>query len=212
MPHERTPKNVPGPFYVIKDECIACGAPEAEAPTLMAFDDDAGSCYFRRQPSDPAETDRAIRAVWASCCGAVRYGGSEPAVLARLRIDAPVRNRVTFLGPRTDCSPVEFLEALLTRLHRHGPDRSVKRLSADATGAKFSYGWRPTMTGVTIEITVLDGDLSQWQISIGPVESPAITSIAIGIDDALTEDWRVAGRHWFPIKPTSPHDWSEKPL
>ena len=78
---EPTPLNAPGPFYVGRDECIQCGAPEAEAPSLMAFDDYRGSCYFVRQPATPAETEQAIRAVCVSCCGAVRYGGSDLLVL-----------------------------------------------------------------------------------------------------------------------------------
>lgn len=84
MSEERTPKNAPGPFYVAKDECIACRAPEAEARGLMSFDDGHDSCFFERQPMTPEEEYRAIRAIWASCCGAVRYGGSDPNVIARL--------------------------------------------------------------------------------------------------------------------------------
>lgn len=60
--------------YVLKNSCITCGAPEAEAPDLMAFDERETSCYFRRQPIISDETYRAIRAVRVSCCEAVRYG------------------------------------------------------------------------------------------------------------------------------------------
>ncbi len=84
MTEERTPKNAPGPFYVAKDECIACRAPEAEARGLMSFDDDRASCFFERQPTTREEEYRAVRAVWASCCGAVRYGGNDTRVNARL--------------------------------------------------------------------------------------------------------------------------------
>src|SRR6476469_4734153 len=111
MPEDRTPLNAPGPFYVAKDQCIACRAPEAEAPSLMAYDEEHYSCYFHRQPETPDEAYRAIRAVWASCCGAVRYGGSDLQVIKRLadiglaaQVDAPVepplhrvvRDRVSF--------------------------------------------------------------------------------------------------------------------
>ena len=34
-----TSSNVSGDFYVAKDECMGCGAPEAEAPDLIAFDE-----------------------------------------------------------------------------------------------------------------------------------------------------------------------------
>src|SRR6185312_16745977 len=96
MKDERTPRNASGPFYVVKGGCISCGAPEAEAPDLMAFDERETSCYFRRQPETPDETYRAVRAVRVSCCEAVRYGGTDPAILARLASNARVRNHVTF--------------------------------------------------------------------------------------------------------------------
>jgi len=94
---EATPSNAPGDFYVAKDECITCGVPEAEAPDLMAFDEAANSCYFRRQPSTPAEVDQAVRAVWVSCCRAVRYRGSDPDIQKKIAklgdlesIDVPI--------------------------------------------------------------------------------------------------------------------------
>ena len=82
---ERTPLNAPGPFFTEKDCCIACRVPEAEAPDLMAFDAEGGSCYFRRQPVTPDEVQRAINAVAVSCCDAVQYDGDDPAILAQLR-------------------------------------------------------------------------------------------------------------------------------
>ena len=86
MADEYTPKNVAGPFGVLRDQCITCGAPEAEAPDLMAHDDEANSCYFRRQPATPDEVSRAIRAVQVSCCEAVVYRGSDKEILRRLRL------------------------------------------------------------------------------------------------------------------------------
>src|SRR5262245_36568713 len=82
---KRFPKNAPGPFWVENDMCMSCGAPEHEAPELMAFDEEANHCYFKRQPITPEETERAVRAVWASCCSAVRYSGDDPLILKRLR-------------------------------------------------------------------------------------------------------------------------------
>jgi hypothetical protein len=82
---EYTPKNAPGPFVVLKDQCITCGVPESEAPELMAHDDEANSCYFRRQPTTPEETGSAIRAVQVSCCEAVVYRGSDPEILRRIK-------------------------------------------------------------------------------------------------------------------------------
>jgi hypothetical protein len=83
-PKERFPKNVEGPFFVANGECITCMAPEQEAPDLMGFDQGAHHCYFKKQPSTPDELERAIRAGWSSCCGALYYSGSDPAVPRRL--------------------------------------------------------------------------------------------------------------------------------
>jgi hypothetical protein len=76
------PSNAPGPFYVVREGCMACTAPEYEAPDLMAHvTEPYYHCYFKKQPSTAEEVERAI---WASCCGAVRYASAEPDVIARL--------------------------------------------------------------------------------------------------------------------------------
>src|SRR5262245_57769986 len=86
MNYSRHPKNASGPFYVLNDQCIASGAPEAEAPDLMAHSDHPFyHCYFSRQPSTPAELERAMSAVIVSCSNALRYAGEDPLVLERLR-------------------------------------------------------------------------------------------------------------------------------
>jgi len=60
--------------------------PESAAPTLMAFVDlpDEKHCYFKRQPITPEETEEAISAVAVSCCGSVRYCGSDQSVIKKL--------------------------------------------------------------------------------------------------------------------------------
>lgn len=83
----RFPLNAPGDFFVEDGMCIACAAPEHEAPELMAHTEheaDGYHCYFRRQPETPEEVEHAIRAVCVSCCEAVRYGGNDPKILGRL--------------------------------------------------------------------------------------------------------------------------------
>lgn len=83
----RYPLNAAGDFYVAEGMCIACEAPEHEAPDLMAHDQAADGvyhCYFKRQPTTPQELARAVMAVAVGCCGAVRYGGTDPAVRYRL--------------------------------------------------------------------------------------------------------------------------------
>jgi ferredoxin len=94
---ERHPLNAPGDFYVERGQCISCGAPEAEAPMLMAYDEEEG-CYFRRQPETDEEVQCAINATWASCMAAPRYAGT----------DERVRIRLSVLGSRNSCDhPIE---------------------------------------------------------------------------------------------------------
>lgn len=88
---ERHPLNAPGPFYT-ENCCISCGAPVEAAGDLMAWADslamtgrlDEHGCVFVRQPTTAAETERAIGAIESSCCGDLRYGGTDPAILRRL--------------------------------------------------------------------------------------------------------------------------------
>jgi hypothetical protein len=97
-PRAPFPLNAPGDFYVEDGLCIACEAPEHEAPALMSHvkdgsRDDCYHCYFKRQPQTPEEVQQAIRAVQVACCGAVRYGGRDPQIVSRLRA----------LGSSDDC-------------------------------------------------------------------------------------------------------------
>ena len=84
-------ENAPGAFYVEKDLCITCRAPEAVAPNLIGFHEDQSDsnvrshCYFKKQPETMAEVDCAIKAVAANCCGSFRYAGSDRDVMKRLR-------------------------------------------------------------------------------------------------------------------------------
>jgi hypothetical protein len=72
-------------FYMIKDSCITCGAPEAEAPDLIEHaQGGSGECYFKKQPETEEEVGQAISAVWVSCIGALRYGGNDEQILKRM--------------------------------------------------------------------------------------------------------------------------------
>lgn len=97
----RFPLNVNGPFYTTGQltghhvdpntprrwcgNCLWCGAPEAEAPTLFApFDETYKDTYFIRQPTTPEEIDQAVSAARVCCTFAVRYGGRDPEILRKL--------------------------------------------------------------------------------------------------------------------------------
>ena len=85
------PANAPGPFYSENDGCITRGAPRAEAPAFIGwYEERCGAdthshCIFLRQPSSPDELEQAIRAMHVSCVENLRYQGSDPSIIARLR-------------------------------------------------------------------------------------------------------------------------------
>jgi len=81
---ERHPLNADGDFFVEYNACLACDAPRAQAPELMAYDSD-GQCYFKRQPQTPDEVENAISAVRVSCIEAVLYEGNDPDIIAKIR-------------------------------------------------------------------------------------------------------------------------------
>jgi len=89
---EAYPENAPGAFYVEKDLCITCRAPQSVAPDLIGFYEDPSGTnhkshyYFRKQPETAEELDRAIKAVQVSCCGAYHYAGVDLAVKEELRL------------------------------------------------------------------------------------------------------------------------------
>ncbi|WP_152051336.1 ferredoxin [Tautonia marina] len=84
---ERCPLNVPGPFYTT-GQCLACEAPEFEAPDLLALlNDENITTYFVKQPETAEEIERACRAIEVCCVNDLRYGGTDRAILERLGND-----------------------------------------------------------------------------------------------------------------------------
>jgi hypothetical protein len=80
--------NAPGPFYVVNQDCMACGYPHVLAPDLMAWEMNSegreSHCYFRKQPETSQEIEQAVKAVKGSCCGALRYCGSNAEITKRI--------------------------------------------------------------------------------------------------------------------------------
>jgi hypothetical protein len=82
--------NAPGPFYSVRDCCIACLAPQSVAEDLMEFCEAPSESarlsgrFFRKQPETPEELDQAIAAMDVSCVHNLRYGGDDRAILKRL--------------------------------------------------------------------------------------------------------------------------------
>ena len=95
----RLRKNVPGPFYTTGD-CLACDAPEHEAPDLLApLTGDNCDTYFVRQPATPDEVERACRALEVCCVAALRYGGSDSNIIRRLGNEPDYCDRLLPGGP-----------------------------------------------------------------------------------------------------------------
>jgi uncharacterized protein (TIGR02996 family) len=86
-PARRFPLNAAGPWYTCGD-CMACGAPEAEAADLLAaLGPENSRTYFTRQPVTRAEVERACDAARICCVEDVRYGGTDPVVIQMLGND-----------------------------------------------------------------------------------------------------------------------------
>lgn len=85
---ERHGMNAPGPFYVVNQDCMTCGYPHVLAPDLMAWEMNSegreAHCYFHKQPETSQEIEQAVNAVKGSCCGALRYSGSDPDIIRRI--------------------------------------------------------------------------------------------------------------------------------
>ncbi len=86
------PRNAAGDFYIADGCCITCAVMHTEAPGLLAWDetpDETGKvtphCYVARQPQTEAELDEMMWAFRVSDAGCMRYRGSDPDLLFRIR-------------------------------------------------------------------------------------------------------------------------------
>jgi hypothetical protein len=81
---QRLAKNADGDWYTT-GACMACGAPEAEAPALFAsLSDEDLETYLFRQPVTPDDIDAVCRIARSCCVSAVRYGGQNREIIERL--------------------------------------------------------------------------------------------------------------------------------
>jgi uncharacterized protein (TIGR02996 family) len=104
---------VAGPFYTC-GSCLACEAPEAEAPDLLApLGIGNFTTYFVRQPETVAEIERACRAAEVCCVLDLRYGGTDPKIITRLGNDpAYCDNLLVEDSPRLVPAPPRWREDL----------------------------------------------------------------------------------------------------
>jgi hypothetical protein len=149
--------------------------------------DSRGHCFFARQPAKPEETTEAIEGSWASCCGALRYGGTDSEILVRMaevslaeqcdfRLkDEPklrARNCVSFEF-EGDTKTAEFGKEITTyiadSLGESGDGEfKVKSLRVSASGGSAVYEWghvlsEPCCAMFTIEF---QSNTRRWAIQI----------------------------------------------
>jgi ferredoxin len=73
---DRTPDNVPGPYYV-DNSCIDCDQCRVMAPDLFGRNDDTGLGFVKRQPATADEMALAEEALAA--CATSSIGSDGPA-------------------------------------------------------------------------------------------------------------------------------------
>ncbi len=86
-PIRRHPQNAKGDFYFAEGICVNCDGPSVRAPEFFGTVESANGgtqCIVRHQPQTPEEINRVIQAMESSCCGAMRYGGNDIRIIARL--------------------------------------------------------------------------------------------------------------------------------
>jgi hypothetical protein len=220
--------NAPGDFYVEDGMCITCLAPEHEAPGLMGFlrDPKPGSngnshCYFARQPTNSDETYRAIRALWAGCCGALRYGGSDPEIIQRLvdlglgaQVDGPtdprarpvLRDHVTFASAHASGKPATILAEVGRRLVLGYSNSSVTAVAERQGSASLLHSWSSEVPGMELVVGPSADGQGRWLLTVGTGGvHPATSSVAMHVDDALRADGSVREIRWY-----SQGDWSAR--
>ena len=73
-PKQRTPKNVPGKFYV-DNQCLTHAMCQHLAPKNFAYDEESGYYYVCKQPATPEELAQCLEAVAACPMAAIGTDG-----------------------------------------------------------------------------------------------------------------------------------------
>lgn len=197
---------------------MSCGAPEMHAPTLMSHDSQ-GHCFFTRQPASPQETNEAIESTWASCCGALRYGGTDDKILIRLaelglaeqcdfrlKEEPPPRARTCvsfeFAGQSkpAEANAREIAAYLADFIGKSGSrDGKVRSRYIADVSASFVYEWGYVLGEPCCAIFAIEpqADQRRWWIRISRQDGNATTGFAISIHKALTDDMRFRSIQWF---------------
>ena len=194
---------------------MACGAPECEAPSLMSHDGD-GHCFFVRQPSTAEEFNEAILGTWASCCGAVRYGGRDREILIRLAENGlaescdhrladepkPVnRNCVSFEFVQDQPLDTTFLNAQrIMRFFASALENLGGRVSNfqdSKSSLSFRYEWGVSKTVCHADLTLERDPSQQWLLKIHLDDGHPITGLAVPLSKSLQRDSHFQNVRYF---------------
>jgi hypothetical protein len=207
------PLNAPGPFYVINGECIACGAPESEAPALISHDDVSSHCFFARQPTTDEEVDAAIRAMWFGCVQALRYSGGDPTILRRLgqiglaagcdndkasRFPVILRKCVNFTWAtpeQVESNVLAIIRLLSDSLTRDRGNHCSSLEYAEERGS-FSYHWGSSDRPYSMMFRVESRSDRSWLVQFEGNDI-ATLSFAIRLDMFLRSSKQVDHIRWF---------------
>jgi hypothetical protein len=169
---QRVPENAPGDFYVEAGCCTSCCLPHGEAPELLNDPDEPfKECYFRRQPRTPEEVDRAVEAICVSEVCALRYGGTDPAIIDKLRrrdaaaqcdhtpegrawIEAPARRAAA--APPVAARPLSYFRPV------EGDEPPPQPLLTGVRRARAIAGWIALAAFVFAGLHAGDRDRLQW--------------------------------------------------
>jgi hypothetical protein len=207
------PSNSDGPFYVLADECIACGAAEQQAKGLMSHDDN-GSCFFARQPFTTEETDAAIRALWSSCCEAIRYSGDDVAILTRIaQIGSAsacdkqlkpqpaivIRDHVTFNYVGSHDSSSTDLRQIITFISDGFPASSYARNSHFVFGkssGSFLHHWGTSDSLNSIKLRVENKEEGKWLVALEDNDLAKVGT-AMSLDAKIQANELIKNINWF---------------
>ena len=214
------PRNADGPFYVEDGMCMACGAPEAQAGELMGHEESDGHCFFKRQPETPEEENRAILAVWSSCCGAVRYGGDDQILIQRL-VNIGEADQCDH-GPKGPHRPLTRTVGVFSfdandLTERQAAHEILQVLRAGLLALPAAYNvkgpgllgpariyctWYKDAPGIEVRAERAGLSSDEWLVRVDGGVPESLVSHAAILDEFLRADPRVAGIRWF-----TPYDW-----
>jgi hypothetical protein len=204
------PQNSEGDFYVVDGECMGCGAPEQQAATMMSHDS-TGHCFFIAQPESSDQLNAALRALWSSCCGAVRYGGVDPVVLTRLAqmgeasaCDQPtndsstliIRNHAKLTYVAESLRPVKEIVDFIAMSLPMGQNTFTRGFDYSKGSAAFVYEWGTRDFRCSAKFRVEQSSENAWIVSLTRDEG-ATLGLAMALDTSLRTNNRFGKIRWL---------------